>query len=89
MRDAADVCHEFALQAGWRVGREFKIDRVGGAAKALRNGLGKSIVSGAGGEDAHDVIGDLGRHVTPASGDRHPVQLLPQLFQPVQRRTGK
>src|SRR5882724_7241572 len=74
VRDAPDVGYELALQPDRGVGGEIDLDRVGEAAVPAFDRLRDFGIGAAGREDAHDLVGDLGRHLVPAALDRHCVQ---------------
>src|SRR5262249_31709858 len=84
LRNAPDVDQQFALQPGWGVGREVDLDRIGKPAVARFDRLHNLVIGAACREDAHDVVRDLGRHLAPASLQRHCVQFQPELVEPVQ-----
>src|SRR5206468_2674537 len=84
MGNSPDVGQQFALRPGRGVGTEIDLDRVSKPAVSGVDRLHDLVIGAAGGEEAHDIVGDLGRHLAPPGFDRHRVQFQPQLVEPVQ-----
>src|SRR5205814_5982882 len=91
VRDAADLGQQLALQPSGSAGWEIQLDGVGEPAIARLDYRGNFVIGSAGGEDLHDIVWNLGRHVVPLADDRHRVQFRADLLQTVQsenRRVG-
>src|ERR1700731_5149868 len=84
VRDAPDVGYEFALQPGRGVGGEIDLDRVGESAVARFDRFCDLIIGAAGRENSDYIIRHLGRHLAPASLQRHCVRFEPELVEPMQ-----
>src|SRR5438128_7989046 len=67
VRNASDVCDQLELQPGRGAGREIDLDRIGEPAIPGFDRLRDLVMGAACREYAHDLVGDLGRHLGPAA----------------------